>query len=108
MQLPNPADAAWYAETAAGLFNAIQPEDSFKWPTIEPYQGYFQPQHAYLNTSFSRFAEVSAGAHVSDVCVCRCVSVCVCMMEGSCAVAARADRRSMAQPIAAPMHHGQA
>lgn len=47
---------AWYASAAAGLFNSMVPESSYKWPNIEPTKGQLT---GYVNQAIS-LATVSA------------------------------------------------
>lgn len=57
-QLANKADRDWYAATAASLFNAIQPEDGFKWPSYEPERGVFQRSYDALVRDVTDFGKV--------------------------------------------------
>lgn len=58
-QLPDPAsDIQWYRQKAATLHNAIQPEDSFKWPTYEPARGVHYGMFDYVLDTYSNFALV--------------------------------------------------
>lgn len=61
LQVPSPADFEWYRSSAAGLFNAVQPEDVFKWPSYEPSKGQYQASANYLMETTVLLAEVRAG-----------------------------------------------
>lgn len=51
----------WYAKTAGSApFNAIQPEDSLKWPSYEWMNGQYESMFFYVRERFTDFARVSA------------------------------------------------
>lgn len=48
----------WYSKTPADLFNAIQPEDGFKWPSFEWRKGNSDGMYLYIVEKFGIYANV--------------------------------------------------
>ncbi|GLC38892.1 hypothetical protein PLESTM_000791600 [Pleodorina starrii] len=50
------ANLSWYLDTAKKHFNALVPENGFKWPNYEPTQGNFSDKYNYIMINHINFS----------------------------------------------------